>query len=62
MAWLKSTFGILLLVAAPAHADPAAPLPGPALPPLAPGQVIRIGPAAGTGTPTKDYGIGATDL
>ena len=32
------------------------------LPPLQPGQVIRIGPAAGTGTPTVDYGIGATDL
>ena len=32
------------------------------LPPLAPGQVIRIGPTAGTGTPTRDYGIGATDL
>ncbi|MDY6996983.1 MAG: DUF4185 domain-containing protein, partial [Actinomycetota bacterium] len=31
-------------------------------PPLLPGQVIRIGPAAGTGTPTADYGIGATDL
>lgn len=32
------------------------------LPPLAPGQVVRIGPTAGTGTPTRDYGIGATDL
>lgn len=32
------------------------------LPPLAPGQVIRIGPTAGTGTPTRDYGVGATDL
>ncbi len=30
--------------------------------PLAPGQVLRLGPTAGTGTPTKDYGIGATDL
>jgi len=36
--------------------------PRPVLGPLAPGQVVRIGPAAGTGTPTKDYGIGATDL
>lgn len=36
--------------------------PGPDLPPLAPGQVLRIGPTAGTGTPTGDYGIGATDL
>lgn len=45
-----------------ARADPPAPFPEPVLPPLAPGQVIRIGPAAGTGTPTGDYGIGATDL
>lgn len=30
--------------------------------PLIPGQVVRIGPAAGTGTPTGDYGVGATDL
>jgi len=29
---------------------------------LAPGQVVRIGPIAGTGTPTGEYGIGATDL
>jgi len=34
----------------------------PELPPLQPGQVVRIGPTAGTGTPTRDYGIGATDL
>lgn len=40
-----------VLWAPPAHATP-----------LAPGQVIRIGPIAGTGTPTSDYGIGATDL
>ena len=46
-----------------AHADPPAPVPQPVLePPLAPGQVVRIGPTAGTGTPTRDYGIGATDL
>ncbi|MBV8789883.1 MAG: DUF4185 domain-containing protein [Mycobacterium sp.] len=45
-----------------ARADPPAPAPGPVLAPLAPGQVMRIGPTAGTGTPTKDYGIGATDL
>jgi hypothetical protein len=45
-----------------AHADLPAPIPDPVLPPLAPGQVIRIGPTAGTGTPTRDYGIGATDL
>ncbi len=45
-----------------AYADPPAPVPEPILPPLAPGQVIRIGPTAGTGTPTRDYNIGATDL
>lgn len=37
-------------------------MPEPILQPLAPGQVLRIGPTAGTGTPTRDYGIGATDL
>jgi hypothetical protein len=46
----------------PAHAYPPAPMPEPILPPLAPGEVIRIGPTAGTGTPTGDYGVGATDL
>ncbi|MBV8966046.1 MAG: DUF4185 domain-containing protein [Mycobacteriaceae bacterium] len=50
------------MAAAPAHADPPAPQPQPVLAPLALGQVVRIGPAAGTGTPTRDYGIGATDL
>ncbi|MGA8331040.1 MAG: DUF4185 domain-containing protein [Mycobacterium sp.] len=45
-----------------AFADPPAPMPQPVLPPLAPGEVVRIGPTAGTGTPTGDYGIGATDL
>src|SRR4029453_7135689 len=45
-----------------AHADTAAPIPEPILPPLAPGQTMRIAPAAGTGTPTGDYDIGATDL
>lgn len=29
---------------------------------LMPGQVIMLGPVAGTGTATGDYGIGATDL
>ncbi len=53
---------VVLLTAPSAHADPPAPIPDPVLPPLAPGQVIRIGPTAGTGTPTRDYGIGATDL
>ena len=52
----------MLLTTPPAVADPPAPAPEPILPPLAPGQVIRIGPTAGTGTPTRDYGIGATDL
>jgi hypothetical protein len=47
---------------AAAYADPPAPAPGPVLAPLAPGQVMLIGPTAGTGTPTSDYGIGATDL
>ena len=45
-----------------ASADPPAPAPQPVLHPLAPGQVVRMGPIAGTGTPTRDYGIGATDL
>jgi hypothetical protein len=45
-----------------ASADPPSPIPEPVLPPLAPGQVYRIAPAAGTGTPTSDYDIGATDL
>jgi Domain of unknown function (DUF4185) len=50
------------LTPAPAHADPPAPEPEPILQPLLPGQVMLIGPVAGTGTPTRDYGIGATDL
>jgi len=45
-----------------AGADPPDPAPQPIVGPLAPGQVVRIGPTAGTGTPTRDYGIGATDL
>jgi hypothetical protein len=45
-----------------AYANPPTPIPEPVLQPLAPGQVLRIAPAAGTGTPTGDYGIGATDL
>lgn len=54
----------LLLAVQPvvAHAEPPAPMPRPVLWPLAEGQVVRIGPAAGTGTETGDYGIGATDL
>lgn len=43
-----------------AHANPG--FGDPVVPPLASGQVLRIGPSAGTGTPTRDYGIGATDL
>ncbi|AQA06295.1 hypothetical protein BVC93_10435 [Mycobacterium sp. MS1601] len=46
-----------LLVGPVAHAAPEVGLPA-----LQPGQVVRIGPIAGTGTPTADYGIGATDL
>lgn len=54
---------ISVLVFAPvAQADPPSPAPDPILAPLAPGQVVLIGPTAGTGTPTRDYGIGATDL
>lgn len=41
-----------LLLCAPAHADTG----------LVPGQVVMLGPVAGTGTATGDYGIGATDL
>ncbi|HEY7051753.1 MAG TPA: DUF4185 domain-containing protein [Mycobacterium sp.] len=59
---MSSISAAVVLLSAPAHADPAAPAPEPILPPLGPGQVIRIGPTAGTGTPTRDYGIGATDL
>ena len=62
----RATLGALVAAWAfstsPVHADPPAPIPEPILPPLAPGQVLRIGPTAGTGTPTRDYGIGATDL
>ena len=61
---LSALLGVLLLgsVIPAVHADPPAPVPAPALRPLAPGQVIRIGPTAGTGTSTRDYDIGATDL
>lgn len=45
-----------------ARADPPAPVPDPVLTPLAPGQVLRLGPVAGTGTETRDFEIGATDL
>jgi hypothetical protein len=63
----RSLIGPVLLAVfsisvAPAAADPPAPIPRPVLEALAPGQVVRIGPTAGTGTPTRDYGIGATDL
>lgn len=44
-----------VLLAAPVCADPA-------LPALAPGQVLRVGATAGTGTGTADFNIGATDL
>jgi hypothetical protein len=58
----SALLAIASLTVAPAHADPPAPQPEPVLFPLALGQVVRIGPVAGTGTPTGDYGIGATDL
>ncbi|MFZ0834229.1 MAG: DUF4185 domain-containing protein [Mycobacterium sp.] len=59
---VSGLLAIAVITAAPAHADPPAPQPEPFLAPLALGQVVRIGPVAGTGTPTRDYGIGATDL
>lgn len=37
-------------------------MPEPVLRQLAPGQVLRLGPTAGTGTVTRDFEIGATDL
>lgn len=37
-------------------------MPDPVVQPLAPGQVLRLGPAAGTGTVTRDFEVGATDL
>ena len=52
----------LLASQAISRADPPAPIPQPILQPLAQGQVLRIGPTAGTGTATGDYGVGATDL
>ena len=52
----------LVLTAPAAVAGPPNPAPSPILPPLAPGQVLRVGPVAGTGTATSDFGIGATDL
>ena len=55
--WSQSAHGGLS-----AHADPPEPAPKPILQPLVPGQVVRIGPTAGTGTTTRDYGIGGTDL
>ncbi|MCB0933181.1 MAG: DUF4185 domain-containing protein [Mycobacterium sp.] len=45
-----------------AAADPPSPIPAPVLPPLGVGDVVPIGSVAGTGTATRDYGIGATDL
>ncbi|GAA2571836.1 DUF4185 domain-containing protein [Mycolicibacterium diernhoferi] len=43
---------LALALSPPAHADLN----------LSPGQVVMLGPVAGTGTATGDYGIGATDL
>ncbi|WP_408066130.1 DUF4185 domain-containing protein [[Mycobacterium] zoologicum] len=59
---LLAASALLLTPAWTVHADPPAPIPRPVLWPLAEGQVVRIGPSAGTGTLTGDYGIGATDL
>ncbi len=47
-----------LLGHASASADPLRPVS----PPLDPGEVVRIGPVAGTGTATAEYNLGATDL
>lgn len=58
-----SSISVQVIAAAPtASADPPSPVPGPILPPLQVGEVVSIGPVAGTGTPTRDYGVGATDL
>ena len=54
-----SSISALVLALALAPVANATPVE---LPPLQPGQVLRVGPVAGTGTPTADYGIGATDL
>lgn len=51
LACALASIGALVL-ATPAHADLR----------LWPGQVTMLGPVAGTGTATGDYGIGATDL
>ncbi|MCB1286214.1 MAG: DUF4185 domain-containing protein, partial [Mycobacterium sp.] len=53
---------VLWLTAPGVSAVPPNPAPEPILGPLAPGQVVRVGPVAGTGTPTGDFGVGATDL
>ena len=53
---------VLWLTAPGVSAVPPNPAPQPILGPLAPGQVVRVGPVAGTGTPTGDFGVGATDL
>lgn len=59
---IGAAFAVLAVAAAPTAAAEPAPVPRPVLWPLGEGQVVRIGPSAGTGTPTADYGIGATDL
>ncbi|TGD90057.1 DUF4185 domain-containing protein [Mycolicibacterium sp. CH28] len=62
MVCVISSISVLAAACPPAAADPPSPAPDPILQPLDSGQVMRIGPIAGTGTPTRDYGIGATDL
>ncbi len=59
---MSSVCAVLVLTAPVASAGPPNPAPTPILPPLVPGQVVRVGPVAGTGTQTGDFGIGATDL
>jgi hypothetical protein len=59
---ISSVCAVLVINAPAALAGPPNPAPTPILPPLAPGQVVRVGPVAGTGTSTSDFGVGATDL
>jgi len=57
-----SSISVLLCAVPAAPAAHAVERPAPILPPLDPGQVVLLGPVAGTGTQTRDHGIGATDL
>jgi len=55
--WLAGTAALLTAtsLATPVRAEPS-------VPDLAPGQVLRLAAIAGTGTATRDYNVGATDL